>query len=183
MSKKRYGAEFKKEATRLIIIDGMSVAKSSEKLGVSAAQLYKWRDAHLEAFSGEAAKDAQASPKVLAAELDRVRKELRKAERINEILKKNGGLLQQERDMKFRFIEDNRDRFGVAEMREALGAPKSGYYRWEKSAPSARDEEDEVLKEAILRIPARQRETTAIERSMSTCSTKGFPAAGIERSD
>ena len=41
MSKKRYSAEFKKEAARLIIIDGMSVSEASRKLGVSTAQLYK----------------------------------------------------------------------------------------------------------------------------------------------
>jgi transposase-like protein len=33
MSKNRYSAEFKKEAARLIIIGGMSVAETSKKLG------------------------------------------------------------------------------------------------------------------------------------------------------
>ncbi len=85
MSKNRYSAEFKKEAARLIIIEGMSVAETSKKLGVSPAQLYKWRDAHLESLSGEAAESGQASPKEMAAELDSLRKRLRKAERVNEI--------------------------------------------------------------------------------------------------
>jgi transposase len=88
MSKNRYSAEFKKEAARLIIIEGMSVAETSKKLGVSSAQLYKWRDAHLESLSGEAAESGQASPKEMAAELASLRKRLRKAERVNEILKK-----------------------------------------------------------------------------------------------
>lgn len=91
MSKNRYSAEFKKEAARLIIIDGISVADASRKLGVSTAQLYKWRDAHLEGLSGEAAAGGQASPKEMAAELDSLRKQLRKAERVNEILKKTVG--------------------------------------------------------------------------------------------
>jgi len=86
MSKKRYSAEFKKEAARLIIIDGMSVSEASRKLGVSAAQLYKWRDAHLEGLAGDA--QGQASPKEMAVELESLRKRLRKAERVNEILKK-----------------------------------------------------------------------------------------------
>ena len=88
MSKNRYSAEFKKEAARLIIIEGMSVAETSKKLGVSPAQLYKWRDPHLESLSGEAAASGQASPKEMAAEMDSLRKRLRKAERVNEILKK-----------------------------------------------------------------------------------------------
>jgi transposase len=61
MSKNRYSAEFKKEAARLIIIEGMSVAETSKKLGVRPAQLYKWRDAHMESISGEAAESGQAS--------------------------------------------------------------------------------------------------------------------------
>lgn len=88
MSNKRYNVEFKKEAARLIIIDGISVADVSKKLGVSPAQLYKWRDAHLEGLEGEAAESGQASPKEMAQELDSLRKQLRKSERINEILKK-----------------------------------------------------------------------------------------------
>ena len=88
MSKTRYSAEFKKEAARLIIIDGMSVSDVSKKLGASTAQLYKWRDAHLEGLSGEASAAGQASPKEMAAELDSLRKRLRKSERVNEILKK-----------------------------------------------------------------------------------------------
>ncbi|EDY82162.1 transposase subfamily [Verrucomicrobiia bacterium DG1235] len=88
MRKPRYSEEFKKEAARLIIIDGMSVSDVSKKLGASPAQLYKWRDAHLESHSQEAAALGQASPKEMAAELDSLRKQLRKAERVNEILKK-----------------------------------------------------------------------------------------------
>ena len=88
MSKTRYSEEFKREAARLIIIDGLSVSDVSKKLGASPAQLYKWRDAHLEALGGEAASCGQASAKEMAAELDSLRKRLRKAERGNEILKK-----------------------------------------------------------------------------------------------
>jgi transposase len=88
MSRTRYSQEFKKEAARLIIIDGMSVSDVSKKLGASPAQLYKWRDAHLDSLSGEAAAAGQASPKEMAAELDSLRKQLRKSERMNEILKK-----------------------------------------------------------------------------------------------
>ena len=88
MSKTRYSEEFKKEAARLIIIDGMSVSEVSKKLGASPAQLYKWRDAHLERLSEGAASTGQADPKEMAAELDSLRKQLRKAERVNEILKK-----------------------------------------------------------------------------------------------
>jgi transposase-like protein len=63
MSKNRYSAEFKKAAARLIIIGGMSVSEASKKLGVSPAQLYKWRDAHLEGLANEADFAPQATSK------------------------------------------------------------------------------------------------------------------------
>lgn len=54
--------------------------------------------------------------------------------------------------MKFGFIMENRGRFGVAEMCGSLGVSTSGYYRWERSEPSARQQEDQALKGRILEI-------------------------------
>lgn len=56
--------------------------------------------------------------------------------------------------MTFEFIGMNRSRYGVVEMCEALEVSTSGYYRWEKSEPSARELEDESLKKRILEIHA-----------------------------
>ncbi len=56
--------------------------------------------------------------------------------------------------MTFQFVSKNRNRYGVVEMCETLDVSTSGYYRWEKSGPSARDLEDESLKEKILEIHA-----------------------------
>lgn len=56
--------------------------------------------------------------------------------------------------MTFEFIGMNRSRYGVVEMCEALDVSTSGYYRWEKSEPSARELEDESLKKRILEIHA-----------------------------
>jgi transposase len=91
MGKKRYSAEFKKEAVRLMVLDGLSAAQVSQKLGVSPGQLYKWKDAHLSELEGDAQAKSQASRKEMAAEIDRLRKELARSERINEILKKTVG--------------------------------------------------------------------------------------------
>lgn len=91
MGKKRYSAEFKKEAVRLMVLDGLSASEVSGKLGVSQGLLYKWKQAHLSELEKDAQAKSQASPKEMAAEIDRLRKELARSERINEILKKTVG--------------------------------------------------------------------------------------------
>ena len=91
MRRKRYSVEFKKEAARLIIMEGLSGSEVSEKLGVNPNMLYRWKRQHLEELEGDKCKAAQASPQQMAAEIEQLRKELAKAKRINEILKKTVG--------------------------------------------------------------------------------------------
>jgi transposase len=90
MTRRRYTAEFKKETARMIIIDGTPVREVSEQLGVPEGVLYNWKSKHLDEL--EASKpEGAASPKALAAENAELRKELAKARRMNEILKKTVG--------------------------------------------------------------------------------------------
>ena len=85
--RKRYTEEFKKEAARMVIMEGLGAQEVAEKLGVSSVQIYRWRDAYLKDMGGSG-DDGEMSPKDMAAELDRVRKQLAREKRINEILKK-----------------------------------------------------------------------------------------------
>ena len=48
MKRKRYSVEFKKEAVRLLIMDGMTAPEASKKLGVSANMLYRWKQIYLD---------------------------------------------------------------------------------------------------------------------------------------
>ena len=88
MQRKRYTAEFKKEAARLMIIEGLSASEVSEKLGVNTNILYRWRSEHLEELEGQKRELGQASPKEMADEITQLRAALAKERRINEILKK-----------------------------------------------------------------------------------------------
>jgi len=90
MARRRYTAEFKREAARMIIIDGTPVKQASEQLGVSEGVLYEWRRKHLDELEASNP-EGSASPKDLAAENERLRKELAKSRRMNEILKKTVG--------------------------------------------------------------------------------------------
>ena len=88
MRRKQYSVEFKKEAARLMIIDGLSAVEVSEKLGVNTNVLYRWKKGHLEELESMPKPSGSASPKEMAQEIEQLRKQLRKSERINEILKK-----------------------------------------------------------------------------------------------
>ena len=152
MRRKRYSVEFKKEAARLIIMEGLSGSEVSEKLGVNPNMLYRWKRQHLEELEGDKCKAAQASPQQMAAEIEQLRKELAKAKRINEILKKNGGLLCQGRVRKYRFIDQSGRTYKVCELCEALGVSRSAFYRWRGGEPSARQQQDQRHKEVILQL-------------------------------
>ena len=97
MKRKRYSLEFKKEAARLLIMDGQSAPEVAAKLGVSANLLYRWKSEHLGEL-GASARTAPgaSSPQEMAAELTRLRKELARSERINLILKKTVGYFAKE---------------------------------------------------------------------------------------
>ena len=91
MQRKRYSLEFKQEAARLLIIDGLGAPEVSEKLGVNTGLLYRWKGEQLKQMEATEPSPKGSSPTQMAAEIERLRKQLAKAERINEILKKTVG--------------------------------------------------------------------------------------------
>ena len=52
--------------------------------------------------------------------------------------------------MKYTFIEKNRKNFAFKIMTRVLSVTKAGYLAWKRRGPSARKQEDAVLREAIL---------------------------------
>ena len=88
MKRNRYSVEFKKEAARLLIMDGMTAPEVSKKLGVPAGMLYRWKSAYLDELGGNVEAGQGASPAEMAAEIQRLNKALGREKRINEILKK-----------------------------------------------------------------------------------------------
>lgn len=57
--------------------------------------------------------------------------------------------------MTYRFIRDDAEEFGAADLCESLGVSRSGYYRWLGREPSARDRQDEAIKQRIGHYHAR----------------------------
>jgi transposase len=83
-TRRRFTTEFKTEAVRLLEASGRPLQAVAEELGVHPNQLRTWRNEHLAAGSAE----ALARQKAEAAELARLRRENKRLEQENEILRR-----------------------------------------------------------------------------------------------
>jgi transposase len=91
--RRRFTAEYKAEAVqRLEEESGRSLQAVAEELGIHADQLRGWRNEQLAIGSAE----ALARQKVEAAEPARLRREVRRLERENEILKRAAAFFARE---------------------------------------------------------------------------------------
>lgn len=75
-TKRRYSAEFKKEAVRLILIEGHPAREVADELGVARNLLYRWKSDHVEELEAEST-TGERSPREMAAEIEDLRKRLR----------------------------------------------------------------------------------------------------------
>ena len=91
-ARRRFTAEFKNEAVRLLEESGRPLQAVAEELGVHANQLRGWRIEHLAAGSAE----ALARQKAEAAELARLRRENKRLEQENEILRRAAAFFARE---------------------------------------------------------------------------------------
>ena len=83
-TRRRFTAEFKVEAIKLLEESGRPLQAVAEELGVHANQLRGWRNEHLAAGSAE----VLARQKAEAAELARLRREVKRLEQENETLRR-----------------------------------------------------------------------------------------------
>ena len=91
-TRRRFTGEFKAEAVRLLEESGRPLQAVAEELGVHANQLRGWRNEHLAAGSAE----ALARQKAEAAELARLRREVKRLEQENEILRRAAAFFARE---------------------------------------------------------------------------------------
>jgi transposase len=87
-TRRRFTPEFKVEAVKLLEESGRPLQAVAEELGIHANQLRTWRNERLAAGSA----DALAQQKAEAAELARLRRENKRLEQENEILKRAAAL-------------------------------------------------------------------------------------------
>ena len=97
MKKRHFTTEFKKDAARMLIIEGLSAQEVSDQLGVKASLLYRWKNEHLEELEASSP-EGTPNPKVMAAEMAELRKQLAKSQRMNQILKKTVGYFSKDEE-------------------------------------------------------------------------------------
>lgn len=71
----------------MLIIEGLSAREVSEQLGVAENILYRWKQEHINDLEANKPTGVQ-SPKEMAEEIEQLRKQLAKCQRMNAILKK-----------------------------------------------------------------------------------------------
>ena len=91
-TRRRFSAEYKMEAVKRLEESGKSLQQVAGELGVHANQLRAWRNDILAAGSAE----ALARQKAEAAELARLRREVKRLEQENEILKRAAAFFARE---------------------------------------------------------------------------------------
>jgi transposase-like protein len=85
MSKgKRYTREFKLGAARLVVCEGYTLAEAAERLGTSSWSIRQW----IRKFRETGQLPPAEEPQPVAEEVRRLRRELKRVQLENEILKK-----------------------------------------------------------------------------------------------
>jgi transposase len=90
--RRRSTAEYEAEAVKRLEEGGKALQAVAEELGIHANRLRGWRNEHLAIGSAE----ALARQKAEAAELARLRREVKRLEQENEILKKAAAFFARE---------------------------------------------------------------------------------------
>lgn len=85
--RKAYTEEFRRAAVDLIAAEGITVAAAARRLGVNPEVLRKWKRRHAPAGAGAAGAAGAAAPD-LAAEVRRLREQVRQLTVDRDILKK-----------------------------------------------------------------------------------------------
>ena len=88
-TRRRFTAEFKAQAVKRLLEDGKGLSEVATELGLSPGQLSAWRNEHLAADSAE----ALAARKAEQAEVQRLKREVKRLEEKVEILRKAAAFL------------------------------------------------------------------------------------------
>lgn len=124
---------------QMLETSGKSTAALERQLGIADGGLGHWK--RRVAANGSQAFPGNGRVAPDQEELQRLEREIEIVRQERDILKKKFLRLRRlvPKHMRFRFIEDHRDKFPVKRMCQVLGVSPSGYYAWCGRPPNKRE--------------------------------------------
>ena len=130
--RRRFTEAFKQEAVRLCLRHARSIGQVARELDLTESALRKWVKQY-EIDHGPNPTGALTTEE--KTELRTLRREVRVLREEHEILKKSGGLLRQEKRVRFAWIHVEKATHAVRRLCRVLAVTPSGYYALD--APAA----------------------------------------------
>ena len=175
----RYTKEFREEAARLVIEDGMSVGEVSARLSLPKSTLENWVRAAKAGKLGDIGKNRKPVTEV-EVELARVKRELAITRMERDILKKSSRVLCEGVAARYAMINSLRLQYPLPPLCYVLDVSASGYHAWSKRPPSRRAQEEARLEVEIKAAHRRTRETYGPERLQEDLAAHGVHV-GVHR--
>jgi putative transposase len=142
--RRTFTTTFKAEAVLLVLDEGKTIAQVARDRALVASVLRSWV-LRARADRGERRVGLSGDERT---ELARLRKELRVAQIERDILRKSRGLLREDKQGRFAFIQSERS-WPVSTMCRVLEVSTAGFYAWRRRTPSSHAKNDERLKVLI----------------------------------
>lgn len=140
--RRKYTAELKEEALKLIMEQSYQVAEAARNSGINASVLGRWRPE----LEGEVeASSSLGNAKALRVELKRLLRENKRLKLEREILKGQPSLRESLAEVSIHFIDTARKAYPIALLCEVMRVSRSGYYVWRKRSNSLGHGENERL--------------------------------------
>ena len=168
-SRRRFTAEFKAQAVKRLLEGGRGLAQVATELGLSTGQLSTWRTEHLAAGS------AQAQRKAEAAEMQRLKRDNKRLEEENQILRKAAAFRQRDRMRRSAFVSAERANHAVTTLCRIVGVSVSGFYAWLQAIPVVQHqaEAEADLRGHIGRVFAARRQVYGSPRIQAALRREG----------
>ncbi len=169
-TRRRFTAEFKAEAVRVLATSGKPVAEVSRELGINEQTLYRWKR-QARSSDGNGVEPGQLTHQ---EEIRRLRRELDRVTEERDNLRNSAGVLCESVPVRFAFIRRHEEEFRVTRMCRVLSVTRQGNYAWKCRSPSTRALADARLLVEIRAIFERSRRSYGSPRIHSCLRRAGY---------